>query len=224
MFNHQSSSIPQFIERWTQLTKRLSRPDVVCIVGCFLGVILVGVGAFQIAGGGVGGQGQVVEAATTSEEVAPTEQSVVVEVSGAVNKPGVYVLSQGSRIGQALEQAGGPVPEADQQQIAATLNLAQEVTDQQKIYLPFLGENEKSVNTSGSGGKSEESSELTPNKGSGVSVNTASVVELMELEGIGEKRAEDIVAGRPYQSLDELLSKKALTQTLFDKLSMQLTL
>lgn len=229
MFNHQSSSISSYIERCAQLAKKLSLPDVLCVTGCSIGAVLVAVGTFQLVKqGGVGGQLPVVEAATVSEdtstEVRAEDYSLVVEVAGAVIKPGVYVLPQGSRVSQALEQAGGLTAEADQQQTAATLNLAQEVTDQQKIYVPFIGENQDLVSSAGSGSEGVGENSESKAGGVGVSVNTATTAELMELEGIGEKRAEDIVAQRPYQSLDELLSKKVLTQTLFDKLSTKLRL
>jgi len=57
-----------------------------------------------------------------------------------------------------------------------------------------------------------------------VSINTASSTQLMELKGIGEKRAEDIIAGRPYEKIDDLVVKGILTQSLFTSLEGSLQL
>ena len=65
----------------------------------------------------------------TPESVVIEEPSCFVHICGAVKTPGVYELSQGSRIYQAVEMAGGFLPEADQ----SFLNLAQPVADGMKI-------------------------------------------------------------------------------------------
>ena len=57
-----------------------------------------------------------------------------------------------------------------------------------------------------------------------ISINSASQAELEALAGIGEKRAEDIISNRPYQNLEELLSKAVLSETLFSDLKNQLQL
>lgn len=143
---------------------------------------------------------------------------LVVDVSGAVNSPGLYELASGSRLGKAVEMAGGFTHEADVAAIARDLNLASVLQDGQKIYIPFQSESSTQV----SGGSitqvaGAQSTDL-------VSINKASQSELMELEGIGEKRAEAIIAGRPYTSIDQLVSEGALTAAVLAKIQESLEL
>ncbi len=56
-----------------------------------------------------------------------------------------------------------------------------------------------------------------------VNVNTGTATELGSLPQIGKVRTAKIVAGRPYKSIDELVTKKVLSQKLFDKLKSRLT-
>src|SRR3989339_1653912 len=62
-------------------------------------------------------------------------EEMVVDVSGAVEKPGVYRLGQGSRIVDALAAAGGLSSEADRDFLSKTINLSQLVTDGMKVYI-----------------------------------------------------------------------------------------
>jgi competence protein ComEA len=134
-------------------------------------------------------------------------ETLVVDVAGAVEKPGVYKLSSGSRIGDALVVAGGLAASADREWVAGTLNLAQKLTDGEKVYIP-------------------SNSQITnPNRGSNpasnkkININTASVSELDGLEGIGEARAQAIVANRPYSKIEELVSKAKIPQSVYEKIS-----
>jgi len=149
------------------------------------------------------------------------QPKITVEVNGAVNEPGVWQFERGQRIGEALERAGGINKDANAGFLAKQLNLASQLKDGDKIYLPFIGEEEKT---------SEELSASTPieknisQSKEKISVNLASIDDLKTLNGIGDSRAEAIVANRPYAQLGELVSKKALSQTLFDELANELTL
>ena len=64
------------------------------------------------------------------------ETVVMIDIKGAVARPGVYELNQGDRVYHAIDLAGGVIGEADEQQ----LNLAQLIHDEMVIYVPFLGE------------------------------------------------------------------------------------
>lgn len=135
---------------------------------------------------------------------------VTVDVAGAVEKPGVYKLPNGSRIGDTLVMAGGLSANADREWVAKNLNLAEQVKDGGKIYIP-------SVNIA----------RETPlqNNGKGVTlgiatinINTASLGELDSLTGIGEVRAKQIMDNRPYGNKEELLSKAKIPQSVYDKI------
>lgn len=138
---------------------------------------------------------------------------LVVEVAGAVEKPGVYTLPIGSRVAQAITMAGNTTIDVDAEYLAQKVNLAEELKDQQKIYLPFYIESNDSDSDVSNDTQSEK-----------ISINSASLSQLMELEGIGDKRAEAIIDGRPYQSLEALVSQKILTELQLDKVKKLITL
>jgi len=135
--------------------------------------------------------------------------TITVDVEGAVTSPGVYTLSGGARVEDALAAAGGLESDADEELFAKTMNRAMKLVDGGKIYIPSLSSS--GVGTLGS------VSNL-------VSVNTASQSELESLPGIGPVTAKKIIDNRPYQTLEELVAKKAVGTALFEKIKDQLSL
>ena len=127
-------------------------------------------------------------------------EAMVVDVSGAVEKSGVYRLGQGSRIVDALAAAGGLSGQADREFLSRTINLSQLVIDGMKVYIKPIGE------------KIEGKGEI-----GGIYINSASKEELETLWGVGQARAEAIIAGRPYSSVDDLLTKKILPKNVVEK-------
>lgn len=152
------------------------------------------------------------------EDILRAQQpQLTVEVTGAVKNTGVWQFQRGQRIGEAIEKAGGFSAQADLEFIAKNLNLAEELTEGQKVYIPFLQENQ--------GTKSSLGSQVTQNSSSGsVSINTASSEQLQTLSGVGETRAESIIQNRPYTSLNELVERKVLSASLLEDLKGSLQL
>ncbi|WP_295746103.1 helix-hairpin-helix domain-containing protein [uncultured Limosilactobacillus sp.] len=111
---------------------------------------------------------------------------VFVDVKGAVNKPGVYELRRGSRIAEAVNQAGGFRPDADNNQV----NLAKQVNDQQMIYIPMKGEQVAPNDGSLASGQQADSNSQV------VNLNTATKEQLTTITGIGDKKADLILAYR----------------------------
>jgi len=145
-------------------------------------------------------------------EVAPDR--LVVDVEGAVVRPGIIELPGGSRVADAIEAAGGYSPQADLAAAAAQVNLAATLRDGQQIVVPLIG----APTAAGSAGA-----------GSGglVDLNSASPVELDALPGIGPVTVEKIVAARaeqPFTSLDELVTRKVMTVSQVDKIRDLVTL
>ncbi len=121
------------------------------------------------------------------EEGVPSSGEVFVHVAGAVARPGLYELTDEDRVKDAIDKAGGPLPEADLDRV----NLAKHVADEEKITVPFRGEDE------GSSSK----------KDGIVNLNLATVEELQKLPGVGEKTAMSIVKAReeaPFASVEDL--------------------
>ena len=138
-----------------------------------------------------------------------------VDVSGAVVAPGVYKLAEGARIKDALVAAGGISSTADRTIVAKEVNLAAVVTDGQKIYI------REKLNGPriGSGVTGGEAGATTADK---INLNTASLSELDSLWGVGEVRAGEIVKNRPYAKVEELLTKKIVTKSVFEKIKDQI--
>jgi competence protein ComEA len=175
------------------------------IIAGSLGLGLMGLGWWQMRAQSSTQEVVIIEAA------APTMATLVVDVAGAVESPGVYAIEEGSRIAEVLSLAGGVIAEADAEWLAKELNQAQVVTDGMKLYIPFKGElGAVAVAGTLKGTVAGAASGL-------IRVNSASRTELEELWGIGEKRAEAIIDNRPYSDLSEIVSKAKIPQSVLDK-------
>lgn len=142
------------------------------------------------------------------DSVAKTEsetKTLTVDVSGEVKSPGVYQLSEGDRIEDAIKKAGGFTSQADSAWVAKELNLAAKISDGQKIYIQRSGE----ISTSTLGSSSQSSK---------ININFASTKELDSLPGVGSVTIEKIVSNRPYSQVEELLTKKVVGKATFEKI------
>jgi competence protein ComEA len=142
---------------------------------------------------------------------------IVVEIAGAVQTPGVYKLSAGSRIEDLLIAAGGLAGDADRSWMDKSLNRAAKLTDGQKIYLPFLGEQTNSGSAKNNAGYQTASSVLGSEKGTLIDINSASLSELDTLPGIGPVYGQSIIDHRPYSKTEELRTKNVLTPSVYEK-------
>ncbi len=161
------------------------------------------------------GQGLVIDVNSSSvlgetDSTANSEsQFLMVDVGGAVTKPGVYKLSPSLRVIDALESAGGLRTDANEAWVEKSLNRAEVLRDGMKIYIPFAAENVAV------GSVANLSSD---NESSMISINFATQAQLETLPGIGPVTAKKIVDGRPYSSVEELRTKKVVGQKLYSDL------
>ena len=189
----------------------------------FLPWIIGGVGALLIVGGVVW---EKIKPDTKSDVViyskndvasvagVKTNKKIKVDIEGAVEKPGVYEIPFDSRIEDVLISAGGLSVKADREYVSKSVNLAQKLIDGAKIYIPELnGSNNSNISNL----PNTPNSQLT-------NINIASESELDKLPGIGPVTAAKIIAGRPYQTLEELVSKKAVSQSVFTKINDKISL
>lgn len=153
----------------------------------------------------------------TENKSAPQQkkQLIYVDVSGAVNNPGVYLLESANRIQDALLAAGGLSANADWLRVSQTINLAAKLTDGTKLYIPTTGEQFMTSQDIQNGG--EQTSVMVANAGT-ININQASENELDSLPGIGEITAGKIIKNRPYQSINELVEKKVVGTNVFEKI------
>lgn len=145
-----------------------------------------------------------VEGASTS-----ATEKIIVDVEGAVISPGTHELAIDARIQDALTAAGGLTENADKERVAKTLNLAAKLTDGAKLYIPSIGE----TTTVSSG-----STVAGANESGLININTAASAELEALPGIGPVTAKKVIDARPYSTVDELLTKKVVSQSVFAKI------
>jgi competence protein ComEA len=134
------------------------------------------------------------------------EGFIVVDVAGAVTKPGVYRIKEGSRFQDAIVEAGGLSPQADSEKIAKQINLAAKLIDSAKVYVPFKGES------------GAESQGVGEGEGSLININTASAKELDSLPGVGSVTSEKIINSRPYGAVEELVKNKIISQRVFGQI------
>lgn len=154
----------------------------------------------------------IVSSTSADRHTQASPATITVTITGAIKHPGVYKISINTLLVDLIQKAGGFGNHPDHFKIAQDLNLASSLTDGQHVFIPTI---------SSSSLTSVSNPAATKNK---ISINTASLTELDALEGIGEKRAGDIVAGRPYQSIDDLITQKIITATLLEKIKTQITL
>jgi len=146
----------------------------------------------------------------------PTAAPIAVDVGGAVQSPGVYLLPQGSRVEGAVQAAGGFQDNAERKSI----NLAAQLKDGEKVYIPALDESDpfQSPARSPSG---ERSAELILSE-SPINLNTATLEELQTLPGIGEARANDIIEYRVshagFMSIEEIQNVPGIGPVMFDRI------
>jgi competence protein ComEA len=155
------------------------------------------------------------QTADASPSTATTDE-LVVAVSGAVQRPGVYRLAEGSRIGDAIAAAGGYGPTLDAGRTQREINLAALVQDGEQILVPARGD---ATHAPARGGGADDGS---GGEGGGlVDLNAATSAQLEELPGIGPVTAGKIIAGReeqPFASVDDLRSRKLVGAATFDKI------
>ncbi len=137
---------------------------------------------------------------------------IKVDVSGAVASPGVYELASNARVVDAIYKAGGFSGEVDTDQVAVSLNLAAKLIDGQKVYVSRKGDRQNSSLST--------ANQIAPSL---ININSASVKDLDTLPGIGEVTAQKIISNRPYERIDDLLSKKVVGKATFDKIKDQIS-
>ncbi|MGN6815292.1 MAG: helix-hairpin-helix domain-containing protein [Solirubrobacterales bacterium] len=160
----------------------LSRSQVIVYGAVAVALLLVGARAIHgetgidasfAAGSGSGLHG-------TSFSISGQKGDLVVDVTGAVRRPGVYRMPTGSRVNDAVIRAGGPEPRAELE----VVNLAARLADGQQVVVP---ERLPGGGAAGMAAATEDSP---------ISLGTATVEQLEEIDGIGPVTAGDIVKFR----------------------------
>jgi len=134
-----------------------------------------------------------------------------VYIAGAVNNPGVYEMQTNSRIQDLITAAGGVTEDA----FLNSVNLAEKLYDGQKVVIRFSSENSDELLT-----EEENSSGV-------ININRASLEELMELPGIGQQKAQDIIEYRnqngQFNTIEEIQNVSGIGPTIFENIKNVIT-
>ncbi len=166
--------------------------------------------------------------AVTLDGAAPSEGSsgsgaedgLYVHVAGAVRKQGLFRLTEGARVGAAVDRAGGPLARAD----LSGVNLAAQVQDGQQVVVPKRGAAPTPAASAPAGGATAPGAVDGAPAGPPISLATATVEQLdAGVEGIGPTLAARIVEYRDqnggFKSIDELREVSGIGEARFTALS-----
>jgi competence protein ComEA len=180
-------------------------------IAAILAIVSLAVVAFVEMG--PSGRVEVISGPAASGSPVPSAPMLVVQVAGAVLRPGVFSLPQGSRVADAIRAAGGYSPDVDPRQAETKLNLAAKLQDAELVSVPRLGDG------SGTAPPAGATSGL-------LDLNTATAEQLDTLPGIGPATATKIIASRserPFASVDDLVTRKLVTAATLAKFRGQVT-
>ena len=148
-----------------------------------------------------------------------TNRSVFAYICGEVQKPGVFEVKEGDRIVTLLELAGGFTENA----AVTAVNLAEPVTDGEKIYIPSIEEYEAAI-------QSGEAADFNPQSeasGGLVNINKADKKTLLTLPGIGDAKASAIIEYRKnkgrFESVEDIMKVSGIGESIFDQIKSLIT-
>jgi competence protein ComEA len=185
-----------------------------CAVGAFMLAVDGGGGAVRVDGGTpIDGVASAAPGASAGAEFVGHSGELVVEIVGAVRRPGVYRMQAGSRVGDLVETAGGYGPRVDTASAERALNLAARLQDGDQVRVPSRDDAALASRAPDLG--------TSPAVAGTVDLNTASQAELEALPGVGPATAQKIIAAReeaPFGAVEELRSRGILGEKTFEKL------
>jgi len=150
------------------------------------------------------------------------QQKITVDVSGAVNQPAVYELTEGQIIEDAINMAGGLAETADLTLMAKVINRAALVQNHSKIYIPIKGDTITSISTENATGTS-----VSTGLPSIININTASANELDRLSGIGPIIAGRIIDYRQkygaFKRKEDIVKVNGIGSAMYSKIKDQIT-
>ena len=171
----------------------------------------------------------------------PLYDKIKVEIKGAVNNPGVYELETGKRVEDVIKLSGGLKKDAD----VSNTNLSKNLVDEMVIIIYTKDE----INSMTTGNTTikyidkecicpviENNScisdvvtnfEVIEEVSDKISLNKATLEELMTLKGIGESKAKSIIEYRektPFKSIEELLNVKGIGKAMFEKIKANISI
>jgi competence protein ComEA len=184
----------------------ITRPQLAVYAAAAVAILLLGARYLSSPAGTGGAAGGAARPHATAPKAASVRVeatgngTAVVQVAGAVRRPGVYRLRADRRVDDAVREAGGPTARAD----LAGVNLAAKVSDGQQVIVPAAGAAGTTAATASTGAAGGGGAA----PGQPLNLNTASPEQLDQLDGVGPATAQKIVAYRQahggFRSVTEL--------------------
>ena len=169
----------------------------------------------------------------TDEIIEDTFENIFIDIKGEVVNPGVYEIQLGDRVIDAVQMAGGFTNEATTDNV----NLSKKLKDETVIIIPSylkdyenvtikndyeIDSNDDIVQT-----EENENDEKIESSCSLVNINTASVVELMSLDGIGETKAKAIIEYRDtsggFKSIEDIKNVSGIGESTYENIKNNIT-
>lgn len=136
-------------------------------------------------------------------------KNIILDIDGAVNKPGVYYMKNNQVLNDLINEAGGLKQDAD----LSKINRAEKLVDNKKFYIPYKGE--ENVPNFSSASASSEEEEI-------INLNTASKEQLKTLPGIGDTTAEKIIKYREkvgtFKKIEDLMNVDGIGEGKYNKI------
>ena len=140
-------------------------------------------------------------------------KKVIVDIKGEVKNPGIYELDEGKRIIDVIKESGGITEKANTKNI----NLSEKITDEMLIIIPSIEQepNNQEIEIS----KEEKKKDTKDNK---ISINTATIEELMTINGIGKTKAKNIIEYRnsngKFKTIEDIKNVSGIGDSTFEKI------
>ena len=165
----------------------------------------------------------------TAQQVSAAAGKIFVDIGGEVAAPGVYEVTEGTRLFEVINRAGGLTEEAD----IDVINRAETVYDGQKILIASYEETKNEKNSAGAGSGQTAGNNADSEKGTAdtdgekVNINTADSAELQSIPGIGPSKADRIIEYRDTQgrfsTIEDIKNISGIGNKTFESIKKYLT-
>jgi competence protein ComEA len=151
------------------------------------------------------------------ENIIKEEQvkTLIIDIKGEVKNPGTYEFNEDNRIIDAIEKSGGLTDKAD----TTNINLSEKLKDEMLIIIPSIEEKKEIIVDNKETSNAKTTKEVKDSK---ISINTASVKELMTINGIGQTKAQAIVDYRNtnglFKDIKDILKVSGIGNSTFEKI------
>lgn len=170
--------------------------------------------------------GNIVQNIPSNEDVieeTKQEENMKIHITGEIKNPGIIELKIGSRIADAIEKAGGVTSLANLENV----NLAYELEDGQKLYIPNINETKNEYVLDGIDSNIVETTNFS-NANKIININKASEIELQEIPGVGPSMAKKIITYREengkFKNIEDIKNVSGIGEKKFENIKEYITI